>query len=680
MANRDDEEMQQMNPPPRVGRTPPRGGRFAQAGRGQPIIVEEPRLFQDDDDDEILLRVNVNDPPRDPHVGHLGDQDPPPRQQRQRFAQPEQQPQVNVPPQPQQQAPQQQQPPQQPAPPNVPPQPQPQAGADANLAFLQMLAGLIGQAAAQAPPVVDPPVANPNIDADILYMDQVNDALERIDIRAPVVRPLIPPRALAGQNIPIAGADTTRELQRRNIDLTDLLTKQTILTNNLVYRIGNPMPADTIETLRQQAADATQTALLLRQQARQQNIQLQDATRIHDRYNLVAIMPNYYNVIGPPQPVRAKDVQAAAGIFNPADPKSDFGEIWNMLRYYGQNNNWGELQFQQATSLCLLGDARDLYNQHRDMNVPFEQTIQALYQAYAKPRSIQDDKKAITTIVRQPGESITQCVAKGEIQIDKQQLIHPPHKWPIIRETLVHEMVVNIVLPETQAHLTYLENESIETTGQTCDIYRLAAELDKYELKHNLRPKTPMKPTFHSAHTGVFEKQSAAATSVTKGPLVNDIFNVNNAETKPKYNKNSERSQKYNKPKRDSSSDENDHKKRYNKNKQESDNSDKKKSYNKNKKSDDERQDKKESYQDKPKKKPYNKSDKGKNKQDHRQSQKPKRQTDPEAEEIHKQPLTVTGKLRGKLVDKHEEGSFYARFGDKPCVCTPMDKTSSPKN
>jgi hypothetical protein len=568
MANANEEDL--MNPPPRLARTPPRGARFQQAGRGQQLgpVQEEPniRFFQDEDDDEVFLNANVDglgnlgagagardpnarpqepprdpprqrdpprDPPRDPHVGHLGDPDPnlPPRQQRVRFAQPEQLPQ----------------PPQQPqfAPPphiNFPVPPNAGPNVDLNqLAFLQFLAQFIGNAVPQPAPVVEPPEPQPNVDDDILYMEQVNEALEQIDINAPVVRPIIPPRALAGQNGPVAGADTTRQLQRRNIDLTDLLTRQTILTNNLVYRIGNQMPPATVELLRQQAAEATQTALDLRLQARRQNIQLQDAARIHDRYNLVAIMPNYQNIVGQPARVKAGDVQNACGIFNPEDPKSDFGKVWNALRYYGRDCNWQEMHYQHAMSLCLLGDAKDLYNQHRDMNVPFEQTIQALYQAYARPRSIQDDKQAIMSIVRQPGESIAQCVARGEIQIDKQQLIHPPHKWPIIRETLVHEMLVNIILPETQSHLTYLENESIEITGQTCDIFKLITELDKYELKHNLRPKTPMKPTFHSAHTGVFDKQNTASQTkyTPKGPPVKDIFNVNNVETKQKSQKDS---------------------------------------------------------------------------------------------------------------------------------------------
>jgi len=62
------------------------------------------------------------------------------------------------------------------------------------------------------------------------------------------------------------------------------------------------------------------------------------------------------------------------------------------------------------------------------------------------------------------------------------------------------------------------------------------------------------------------------------------------------------------------------------------------------------------------------------------QSKKPKHQQDPETEDTHKQPLTLTGKLRGKLAKQHDEKSFYAKFGDKPCVCTPIEKSKRSKN
>ena len=308
------------------------------------------------------------------------------------------------------------------------PQPVPAMDPALNQMFMQMLAGMLGHMAppAPAPAVPDP---DPNLAADLAYMDQVNAAFDDIDVQGPVIRPIIPPRALAGQHGPVAGADTTRDLQRRNIELADLVTRQAVLANNMVYRIGHPMPADTVQTLRAQAAETTQIALDLRQEARRQYVQLDNAARIHDRYNAIPIMPNYDGIVDPARVVSAKDLQAACRIFNPDDPKSPhFGLVWDALRYFGRDNNFQEINYRQALSVLLMGDAKELYHQHRDLNAPFEQTLTALYQAYAKPRSIQDDKRAILSIVRNPGESIAQCVARGEIQIDKQQLIHPVHK------------------------------------------------------------------------------------------------------------------------------------------------------------------------------------------------------------------------------------------------------------
>ena len=605
-----------------------------------------------------------HDPPMDPHVGHLDD--------------PPVVPPIPVVPPVAPMVP--------PVAPVVPPmQPAPNAvpafDPAVNQMFINMLAGMLGQLIPPQPPPVDPPVPDPNLAADMAYIDQINNAFEDIDIHGPVHRPLIPPRALAGQHGPVAGADTTRDLQRRNIELADLVTRQAVLANNMVYRIGHPMPADTVQRLRQQAAETTQIALDLRQEARRQYVQLHQAERIHDRYNAVPIMPSYDNIFEPARVIAAKDLQAACKVFNPDDPKSpDFGIVWNNLRYFGQDNNFQEINYRQALSVLLMGDAKDLYHQHRDLNAPFEQTLTALYQAYAKPRSIQDDKQAILSIVRQPGESIAQCVARGEIQIDKQQLIHPIHKWPVLRETLVHEMVVNIILPKTQSHLTYLENESIETTGQTCNIYRLITELDKYELKHNLRPTVPMKPTFHSAHTGRFDPQVRKSHNMDpKANLTEKFFSTNAAEIH-KQTQTGQRSRKPkpngDKPNKPQISDSANPKSNCNNDNQIKSNS-KPKNNSKPVIGNKPRYDNKNPNSDKPKsKKPYS----NKPKPNHKTTSKPRNRQQEDPIPLYEQPLVKTGELRGKPAEMSEEGSFYAKFGNKPCICTPMSKLKKSEN
>ena len=425
--------------------------------------------------------------------------------------------------------------------------PQPQGHRDVPLGHLQGIqlndpvmqqafAQFLQAQAAQAAPQVDPPMPPPpqpvpgmaagrgaqppifDLDADRDYLENANRLFDAVNIRAPVVRPIIPPRALAGQNVPVAGADTTRQLQRQNIAAVELAAQQAQLINNLVFRMGQPNPpVDAIMDLRVAAAASTRTAFILKNEARQLSVQLQDAARISDRYQLVATMPDWTGLVDPARPISAKDLQAACKVFDPTDPKSDFGEIWDNLRYYGRDNFYREVHYRQALSILLTGDARQLYQQHRDLGTPFEQSVQALYQAYAKPKSILEDKNALNTISRRANESLAQCVARGEIQIDKQQFIHPVHKWPTVRETMVRELVYNVVVPQTQRHITFLENEAIDTSGQVCPIYRLIREIDKYELEHDLRPKSEMKPTFHAAHTGVFHNtQSGQKRTVAK--------------------------------------------------------------------------------------------------------------------------------------------------------------------
>ena len=468
-----------------------------------------------------------------------------------------------------------------------------------------------------------------------------------------------------------------------------MLAQQAQFTNNLVFRIGHPMPPQQLQTLRAQVADFTNTALELKQQARMEHVKLQNAARISDKYNSVPIMPNYNGIVDPARHISAKDLQAACKVFDPDDPKSpDFGTVWNNLRYFGRDNNFQEINYRQALSVLLMGDAKELYHSHRDLDAPFDQTLTALYQAYAKPRSIQDDRQALNNIVRQPGESIAQCVARGEIQIDKQQLIHPVHKWPVIRETLVHEMVANILLPKTQAHLQYLEHESIETTGQTCNIYRLITELDKYELKHGLRPKVPMKPTFHSAHTGLYESQASNnprhPSSYSKPNLAQKFFSNAAIVAPQKQNDGKSKGQKPSglKPRkpRPPNSDKSNHQKPKYQNKEKNNKS----SRDSNKPNAKSRSEEKPKYKDgnsdkddnQRKKKPYQK-----NKPDHKNTKKPSNKYQQESSTPgYKHPLVTTGKLKGKAALLGEEDSFYANFGNKPCVCTPMDSLRKSKN
>jgi hypothetical protein len=123
----------------------------------------------------------------------------------------------------------------------------------------------------------------------------------------------------------------------------------------------------------------------------------------------------------------------------------------------------------------------------------------------------------------------------------------------------------------------------------------------------------------------------------------------------------------------------NDYKQSYKKNNSDSDSDKPKKHYQKKKPENDSgSKQKSDSYKQSDKNKKQ--CDKNKGKQDHKKSSKPKRQADPDVANLHKQPVTRTGLLRGKLADQHEDGSFYAKFGDKPCVCTPMSKTKNSEN
>jgi hypothetical protein len=100
----------------------------------------------------------------------------------------------------------------------------------------------------------------------------------------------------------------------------------------------------------------------------------------------------------------------------------------------------------------------------------------------------------------------------------------------------VRELVYNVVLPQTQKQITWLETESIETNGRVCDIYRLIDELDKYERKKGLIPKVTMKPTFHSAHTGIFMDPTEKNHNISTHPInttKNSTLSTNLTTVKP---------------------------------------------------------------------------------------------------------------------------------------------------
>jgi len=242
--------------------------------------------------------------------------------------------------------------------------------------------------------------------------------------------------------------------------------------------------------------------------------------------------------------------------------------------------------------------------------------------------------------------------------------------------------------------LQYLENESIETTGQTCDIYRLIHELDKYEIKHNQRPKVAMKPTFHTAHTGLYEpnpalrRHKSASTATIADSESSIVFSTNATETdkstdnKPSRNKSRNRQNKDessksthksdNKDRRDQSHKssrskstqtdrDHDHKKS-SKQRYDRDDSPKRQPY----RSRNDNKSKKPQYTDE-ERKAYNKKKQGQQKSDHKQRRKPNSGTQKTEEKT-----AITGPLRNPTPEQEEKKSFYANIGKKPCICTPM--------
>jgi hypothetical protein len=297
-----------------------------------------------------------------------------------------------------------------------------------------------------------------------------------------------------------------------------------------------------------------------------------------------------------------------------------------------------------------------------------------------------DDKAAITTIMRRANESLAQCVARGEIQIDKQQHVHPPHKWPIVRETMVRELVYNVVLPQTQRRITFLENESIDISGQVCPIYRLIREIDKYELEHDLRPKTEMKPSFHAAHTGVFGTTEHLLDRTVAKPVKNkkakdpSVVSANAVDLRPKPFKNNNKSNKQSKDRSQSDYDNKGDKSRNkntgkyrenNQNRNKSNNSnksDKEKSYSKEYKDNQSAENK--TYYKKGKPKSDNKNSDNENSKPKNKKFKKKQKKLPEF--VESAPL-----LRPR---PGQENSFYAKFGTEPYVVTPMKSQQTSEN
>jgi len=222
------------------------------------------------------------------------------------------------------------------------------------------------------------------------------------------------------------------------------------------------------------------------------------------------------------------DVEAACGTYDPKDSNADFAKIWDNLLYMGIDNGYQTEDYLRALGYVLKGDARDVYNQCRANNEDLEDILQRLTQAYAKQRTVTEDRRALEKFTRKPAEPLLQCMSRCDILIDKLQPFHTPEAWPSVREFFKRMALLQVVSEQTKRKILFMEDDTIKSTGVPCDTNHLISYADTYEVRHDEIPQTEVKTIFHCATAQPLPKEHKEIKKMSKEiqQLKNELSNM----------------------------------------------------------------------------------------------------------------------------------------------------------
>ena len=327
-------------------------------------------------------------------------------------------------------------------------------------------------------------------------LQQLSDKFQQWDISkgAPPVSRQPPVKKPA----PTQMSDQAKQL-KSDIDTNKLLMEQAQLMTNIVQTLGTPAAQAQLNEIKKKAIEHAEKAIKIKTETSQQEEQMKRSAALTEKYQRTAKLPPKVPKLMTPIVYLPKDVEAACGTYDPEDAKADFAKIWDNVLYMGKDNGYQTEDYLRALGYVLKGDAKDVYNQCRANGDDLEDILQRLTNAYAKQRTVTEDRRALENFIRKPAEPLLQCMSRCDIQIDKLQPFHSPEAWPAVREFFKRMALLQVVSKQTKRKILFMEDDLIKSTGTPCDINRLISYADTYEVRHDEVPQSEIKTAFHCA-------------------------------------------------------------------------------------------------------------------------------------------------------------------------------------
>ena len=301
-------------------------------------------------------------------------------------------------------------------------------------------------------------------------------------------------------DVPFTMADTTRHIAKTELDSKKLAAEQAQLMTQIVHALGRAAPIEVINEIKQQTIEHAEKALRVKMEALNDEHNLKRSDQLASKYQKKPKLPARYPRHASPKNLEAKNVIAACGTYDPAKPDDDFAKVWENLLYMGNDNAFQPRDYMLALSYVLKGDAKEVFNYCRGLDDnTLEHTVDRLYSAFAKQRTVTEDRQALENFKRRPNEYLTTCMARADIQLDKLRPFHPPEAWPATREVHRRNILFKVLNEKTRKTIRFQEDNAIQANGMAPDVEKLIRAADAHERRFDLIPKTEVHADIHCA-------------------------------------------------------------------------------------------------------------------------------------------------------------------------------------
>ena len=344
-------------------------------------------------------------------------------------------------------------------------------------------------------------------------LQQLSDKFQQWDLSKGAPPVSKQPPVKKSTTVPMS--EQTKQL-KADIDTNKLLMEQAQLMTKIVQAIGTTTAPGQLNDIKKKAIEQAEKAIKIRSETTQQEEQMKRSNALTEKYQRTAKLPPKVPKLMTPIVYLPKDVEAACGTYDPDDSKADFAKIWDNVLYMGKDNGYQTEDYLRALGYVLKGDAKDVYNQCRANNDDLEDILQRLTNAYAKQRTVTEDRRALENFIRKPGEPLLQCMSRCDIQIDKLQPFHSAEAWPAVREFFKRIALLQVVSKQTKRKILFMEDDLIKTTGTPCDTNHLISYADTYEVRHDEVPQSEIKTVFHCATAEPVPKQDPQIKKMEK--------------------------------------------------------------------------------------------------------------------------------------------------------------------